>query len=82
VTAVPDARKGERVILVTQKKDATRSEFQVFARSHGATELMMPAEIVYMEKLPLLGSGKTDNVTLTRLMKERAAAPPQAVATA
>jgi acyl-[acyl-carrier-protein]-phospholipid O-acyltransferase / long-chain-fatty-acid--[acyl-carrier-protein] ligase len=83
VTSVPDARKGERIILVTQKKDAARSEYQAFARAHGATELMMPAEIVYMEKLPLLGSGKIDNVTLTRIMKERAATPaPSPVAAA
>ncbi len=80
VTSVPDARKGERLILVTQKKDATRSEFQAFGRAHGATELMMPAEVVTMEKLPLLGTGKIDNMTLTRMIKERfAAAPAQAV---
>ena len=52
VGSVPDPRKGERLILVTQKKDPTRSEFQAFARSRGATELMVPAEIVYMEKMP------------------------------
>ena len=28
VASVPDARKGERLIMVTQKKDATRGEFQ------------------------------------------------------
>ena len=32
VVAVPDPRKGERLILVTQQKDATRSEFQAFAQ--------------------------------------------------
>jgi acyl-[acyl-carrier-protein]-phospholipid O-acyltransferase/long-chain-fatty-acid--[acyl-carrier-protein] ligase len=76
VASVPDARKGERLILVTQKKDPTRSEFQAFARSRGATELMVPAEIVYMEKLPLLGTGKIDNVGVTKLVKERFAAQP------
>src|ERR1044072_7774054 len=45
VASVPDARKGERLVLVTQKKDATRSEFQAFAKSRGATELMIPSEI-------------------------------------
>src|SRR5205807_8616798 len=30
VVAVPDARKGERLILATEKKDATRSEFMTF----------------------------------------------------
>ena len=73
VTAVPDARKGERLILVTQKQGASRSEFQAFARSRGASELMTPAEIVVMDKLPLLGSGKVDLVTLGRMMRERAA---------
>jgi acyl-[acyl-carrier-protein]-phospholipid O-acyltransferase/long-chain-fatty-acid--[acyl-carrier-protein] ligase len=76
VASVPDARKGERLIMVTQKKDPSRSEFQAFARSHGATELMVPAEIVYVEKLPLLGTGKIDNVSVTKLIKERFAAAP------
>ena len=76
VASVPDARKGERLIMVTQKKDPSRSEFQAFARSHGATELMVPAEIVYVEKLPLLGTGKIDNVSVTKLVKERFAAAP------
>jgi acyl-[acyl-carrier-protein]-phospholipid O-acyltransferase/long-chain-fatty-acid--[acyl-carrier-protein] ligase len=80
VASVPDARKGERLILVTQKKDATRSEFQAFAKSRGATELMVPAEVVYLEKVPVLGTGKIDNVSVTKLVKERfATAPPAAV---
>jgi acyl-[acyl-carrier-protein]-phospholipid O-acyltransferase/long-chain-fatty-acid--[acyl-carrier-protein] ligase len=78
--AVPDARKGERIVLLTQKKDATRSEFQAFARSHGASELMAPAEVVHMEKLPLLGSGKIDFMAVTKLVRERAAAKPAVVA--
>ena len=82
VASVPDARKGERLILVTQKKDATRSAFLAFARSRGASELMAPAEIVYMEKLPLLGTGKIDNMAVTRLVKERFAAPPMPQAAA
>jgi acyl-[acyl-carrier-protein]-phospholipid O-acyltransferase/long-chain-fatty-acid--[acyl-carrier-protein] ligase len=76
VAAVPDARKGERLIMVTQQKNATRSEFQAFARSRGANDLMVPAEIVYMEKLPLLGSGKVDNMAVTKLIKERFASAP------
>jgi acyl-[acyl-carrier-protein]-phospholipid O-acyltransferase/long-chain-fatty-acid--[acyl-carrier-protein] ligase len=71
VASVPDARKGERLILVTQQKNATRSDFQAFARSRGATEIMVPAEIVYLEKMPLLGTGKVDNMALTRFVKER-----------
>jgi len=74
VSSVPDARKGERLVLVTQRKNATRSEFQAFARSRGASELLTPAEFVYMEKVPVLGSGKIDNVSVAKLVKERFAA--------
>src|SRR5215216_5527005 len=73
VAAVPDARKGERLVMLTQKKDATRSEFQAFARSRGASDLMTPAEVVSMEKIPLLGTGKIDNMAVTKLVRDMAA---------
>ncbi len=76
VVAVPDPRKGERLILVTQQKDATRQQFMAFARERGASELMFPGEIMVLDKLPLLGSGKVDMVTLAGLVKERMAAKP------
>ncbi len=74
VASVPDARKGERLIMMTQKKGATRSEFQQFARARGASELMTPAEIVVTDKLPVLGSGKLDLVAVAKMVKEHAAA--------
>ena len=80
VATAPDARKGERLVLVTQRKNATRSEFQAFAKSHGASDLMVPAEIVVLDRLPLLGSGKIDMVAVAKLVKERAVAAPAAPA--
>jgi acyl-[acyl-carrier-protein]-phospholipid O-acyltransferase / long-chain-fatty-acid--[acyl-carrier-protein] ligase len=80
VAAVPDARKGERLVLVTQKPGATRGEFHAFARSRGASDLMVPAEVVVLDKLPLLGTGKVDNLAVTKLAKERAAAAVAATA--
>ncbi|MGB6535386.1 MAG: acyl-[ACP]--phospholipid O-acyltransferase [Xanthobacteraceae bacterium] len=74
VAAVSDARKGERLILVTDKHAATRADFQVFARSKHASELMLPSEVVVLEKLPLLGSGKVDHLALAKLVRERATA--------
>lgn len=41
---------------------------------------MTPAEIVIMEKVPLLGTVKIDNMGVTRLIKERFAARPAVVA--
>jgi acyl-[acyl-carrier-protein]-phospholipid O-acyltransferase / long-chain-fatty-acid--[acyl-carrier-protein] ligase len=82
VVAVPDLRKGERLILVTQQKDATRAAFQAFAKSEHASELMIPAEVWVEEKLPMLGTGKVDMVCVAKLVHERIAATSEAKARA
>ncbi|HEX8663808.1 MAG TPA: acyl-[ACP]--phospholipid O-acyltransferase [Beijerinckiaceae bacterium] len=74
VANVPDARKGERLVLVTERRDASRAAFQAFAKGKGASELMIPAEVVVVDKVPVLGSGKLDFAAVTRLVRERAAA--------
>jgi acyl-[acyl-carrier-protein]-phospholipid O-acyltransferase/long-chain-fatty-acid--[acyl-carrier-protein] ligase len=79
VVAVPDLRKGERLILATQKKDATRSDFMTFAKQQHAGDLMIPAEVMIFDKLPMLGSGKVDLVSLATLVNERCAAKPEAM---
>jgi acyl-[acyl-carrier-protein]-phospholipid O-acyltransferase/long-chain-fatty-acid--[acyl-carrier-protein] ligase len=74
VVAMPDPRKGERLILITQQKDATRSQFLAYARERGASELMIPTDVIVFEKLPLLGTGKVDLLSLATLVKEYYAA--------
>jgi acyl-[acyl-carrier-protein]-phospholipid O-acyltransferase/long-chain-fatty-acid--[acyl-carrier-protein] ligase len=69
--AMPDARKGERIILVTNQANATRAQFLTFAKARQASDLIVPAEIVIVDKLPLLGSGKIDNMALAKLVQER-----------
>jgi acyl-[acyl-carrier-protein]-phospholipid O-acyltransferase / long-chain-fatty-acid--[acyl-carrier-protein] ligase len=83
--SIPDARKGERIVLLTTQKDADRSAMQRQAKSVGASELAVPADIRVVDKVPLLGTGKTDYVGATALAKELAAQraelvdlPPQA----
>ena len=71
VASIPDAKKGEKLILVTNKKGATRSQFQAFAKSKGASDLMLPAEIMVVESIPVLGSGKLDFVGVAELVKQR-----------
>jgi acyl-[acyl-carrier-protein]-phospholipid O-acyltransferase/long-chain-fatty-acid--[acyl-carrier-protein] ligase len=71
VVAVPDPRKGERLILVTQQKDASRAAFLAFARERGASELTFPSEIFNIDKMPLLGSGKVDLISLAKLVREQ-----------
>jgi acyl-[acyl-carrier-protein]-phospholipid O-acyltransferase / long-chain-fatty-acid--[acyl-carrier-protein] ligase len=73
VAAIPDAKKGERLILFTNHEGATRGELTAHARAHGATELMVPAEVRVVEAVPLLGSGKVDGPAVQRLADEVAA---------
>ncbi len=82
VSAVPDLRKGERLIMMTQQKDATRAAFQSFAKAKHASDLMIPAEVWVVEALPMLGSGKVDIVAVGKLVDERLAAVPEAMARA
>ena len=41
-------------------------------KSRGASDLMIPKVLVHLDEIPLLGSGKTDYVTLTRISIEGA----------
>jgi acyl-[acyl-carrier-protein]-phospholipid O-acyltransferase/long-chain-fatty-acid--[acyl-carrier-protein] ligase len=70
VATVPDARKGEKLVLITQKPGAKRSDFQAFAKSRGAAELMIPTEIHVVDKVPVLGSGKLDYLGVTKLVRD------------
>ncbi|MCY0095760.1 AMP-binding protein [Hoeflea ulvae] len=68
--AVEDRRKGERIVLVTTKMPALREELRDYSRRFGATDLMVPAEIVNVPEIPVLGSGKTDYVTAQKIADE------------
>jgi acyl-[acyl-carrier-protein]-phospholipid O-acyltransferase / long-chain-fatty-acid--[acyl-carrier-protein] ligase len=41
-------------------------------RGRGASDLMIPKVLVHLDEIPLLGSGKTDYVTLARISNEGA----------
>ena len=72
MTTLPDPRKGERIVMVTDRKDATRQAFTAYARQHGVADVAIPAEVVVVDALPLLGSGKLDHPAVGRMMHERA----------
>jgi acyl-[acyl-carrier-protein]-phospholipid O-acyltransferase/long-chain-fatty-acid--[acyl-carrier-protein] ligase len=74
VSSVPDPRKGERLIMVTDKHGATRAEFMAYARAQHASELMLPAEVVVLDKMPMLGSGKVDQLAIDKFVRDQAAA--------
>lgn len=78
--SIPDARKGERIVLLTTQKDADRAAIQRQAKAQGAPELAVPAVVMLVDKVPLLGSGKTDYVGAKAIAEEAANAPERDVA--
>ncbi|MBN9660494.1 MAG: AMP-binding protein [Acidobacteria bacterium] len=65
----PDPGRGEMIVLCTQDKDLKRDQLQAAARELGAPELAIPRRIVYIDKIPLLGTGKKDYPKLTQLVE-------------
>jgi acyl-[acyl-carrier-protein]-phospholipid O-acyltransferase/long-chain-fatty-acid--[acyl-carrier-protein] ligase len=72
VVSIRDARKGERLVLLTQEKAATRDALLRHAKLKGAPELSVPADIMIVDAVPLLGSGKPDYVAAKELVLKRA----------
>ena len=65
-----DDRKGEKIILITDNKDALRKHFQVQIKKDKHGELYLPGKVLLAEELPVLGTGKTDYLTLTQMAQE------------
>ncbi|MBB3890174.1 acyl-[acyl-carrier-protein]-phospholipid O-acyltransferase/long-chain-fatty-acid--[acyl-carrier-protein] ligase [Phenylobacterium haematophilum] len=67
VIAMPDSKKGERLVLVTDRRDADTGPLVAHAQSIGAPELAVPRKIIRVTEIPVLGTGKTDYVAITRM---------------
>ena len=74
VVTIPDKRKGEQLVLFTTETKPDRKQVSDGMKQQGATDLMVPKTLVSLAALPLLGSGKTDYVALTRMALEKAEA--------
>jgi acyl-[acyl-carrier-protein]-phospholipid O-acyltransferase/long-chain-fatty-acid--[acyl-carrier-protein] ligase len=62
VVALPDPRRGEKLILVTE------------AHGLGMPEIAVPREVVEIDQMPLLGAGKTDYSAVRQLAEQRTGA--------
>lgn len=70
--AIPDGRKGELIVLVTDAKGADRMELLTWAQNHGASELAVPRRVLYAPSIPLLATGKTDYVSVGKMAQTEA----------
>jgi len=70
VVAVPDERKGERLVLVTDDKTLSRNTIINAAKENQITELWIPKTIVLVEQVPILGTGKTNYPEVQKLAEK------------
>ncbi len=68
VISIADSKKGEQLVLITTNQTALREDILAFTRSQNIPELMAPKKILFMEKLPLLGTGKTDYCAVQKIV--------------
>ena len=73
VTAVPDARKGERLIVVHRTLERTADEICSGLKEAGLPNLWIPSADSFMlvDEIPVLGSGKLDLKHLAAMAIER-----------
>jgi acyl-[acyl-carrier-protein]-phospholipid O-acyltransferase / long-chain-fatty-acid--[acyl-carrier-protein] ligase len=67
VVTVPDAKRGEQLVLVTSSGDANRAAMASAAREAGLPEIFVPRSITRVTSIPILGTGKIDYVTAGRI---------------
>lgn len=69
VVSLPDERKGEQLVLVTDEADADRSALLAYAQAEGLPELWVPRALLVVASIPVSGTGKID-LQATRALVE------------
>ena len=64
---VPDPRRGEQIILITDHPKPDRPELMRWAQTHGVPEIAVPKKILTVSDVPVLGTGKLDYVSVTKI---------------
>nr|WP_223192834.1 AMP-binding protein [Paenibacillus sedimenti] len=70
--SVPDPKKGERIVIYHNDPNAHIQHVKEFMKQQGHSPIYMPSELRYVEKLPLLGSGKIDYVSIKKMAQQDA----------
>jgi acyl-[acyl-carrier-protein]-phospholipid O-acyltransferase/long-chain-fatty-acid--[acyl-carrier-protein] ligase len=71
VVSVPDARKGEQLVMFTADETIDAGRVSEVLKETATPALMIPRNVIALKELPLLGSGKTDYQTLNRVAREK-----------
>jgi acyl-[acyl-carrier-protein]-phospholipid O-acyltransferase/long-chain-fatty-acid--[acyl-carrier-protein] ligase len=68
VVTIPDEKRGEQLVLVTDCEQANRPALTAGAREAGLPEIFVPRTIVKVDAVPLLGTGKIDYISASQLV--------------
>jgi acyl-[acyl-carrier-protein]-phospholipid O-acyltransferase/long-chain-fatty-acid--[acyl-carrier-protein] ligase len=71
VVAVPDKKKGEQLVVITTDPGLDRRRLADGLRKSGLPEIAVPRNVIAVKEMPVLGSGKTDYVSLNRMAREK-----------
>ena len=73
VTAVPDERKGERLVVLHTSIETTPEEIRRQLSESGLPNIWIPAQDAFLqvEEIPVLGTGKLDLKAMNDLARER-----------
>jgi acyl-[acyl-carrier-protein]-phospholipid O-acyltransferase/long-chain-fatty-acid--[acyl-carrier-protein] ligase len=66
--SIPDDKKGEQVIMLTDMKGADRTQMLDYAKTEGIAEIMIPRTVQIVDELPLLGTGKLDYPSIQEMV--------------
>jgi acyl-[acyl-carrier-protein]-phospholipid O-acyltransferase/long-chain-fatty-acid--[acyl-carrier-protein] ligase len=82
VTAVPDAKRGERLVVIHTQLEQTPDALSKALAADGLPNLFIPSTDSYYQvnELPVLGSGKLDLKNIKQIALERFAPADQSVA--
>lgn len=58
--SLPDPKRGESLVLVTDQQGADREALSSYAREQGLPELAVPRQVLVVPAVPVLGTGKLD----------------------
>lgn len=62
-----DAQRGENIILFTTDKLLKREDLKTVAKNLGSPEIAIARKIIVIDEIPILGTGKTDYVSLKKM---------------
>jgi acyl-[acyl-carrier-protein]-phospholipid O-acyltransferase / long-chain-fatty-acid--[acyl-carrier-protein] ligase len=68
---LPDGRKGEHIVLLTTNPNADRIDLVGWAQNHGAPELAVPRQIIHVDAIPVLGTGKIDYTRVEKMAQAK-----------